>query len=358
MRYMTEQELYHHGILGQKWGVRRFQNQDGSYTAAGRKRYDIGEDGKRSVKSYAIEYRDRAQNRGRVHRYKRNQNLDTMSDKDLKRLLERENTKKYIKNAQKNDTAEWIKQVAKESAKNFITSAAYSAGNQIGHHIVNVPVSLLAFTGKTAVGAAGAVGRTGLKVVGKGLETGIGLGGKIGEAGISVATNANAQRAFGNTVNFARNTGRAASGIAYNIDRSFTRGAGNVARGVGNAARSTSSAAGTAARNAGRYTAYQAGRAASAAGRTASGFARNVGAGYRSANNYAKGTMYEGGRRAASAMRGAGSAMRGAAANAYQSARRANAYGQSEMYRRKYGTYALPGQTSKVKYHGKGVWSY
>lgn len=32
-------ELYHHGIKGQKWGVRRFQNEDGSYTEAGRKRY-------------------------------------------------------------------------------------------------------------------------------------------------------------------------------------------------------------------------------------------------------------------------------------------------------------------------------
>lgn len=32
-------ELYHHGIKGQKWGVRRFQNQDGTLTAAGRKRY-------------------------------------------------------------------------------------------------------------------------------------------------------------------------------------------------------------------------------------------------------------------------------------------------------------------------------
>ena len=33
------EELYHHGIKGQKWGIRRFQNPDGSYTEEGRKRY-------------------------------------------------------------------------------------------------------------------------------------------------------------------------------------------------------------------------------------------------------------------------------------------------------------------------------
>lgn len=39
MQYSYRDELYHHGIKGQKWGVRRYQNEDGSLTAVGKKRY-------------------------------------------------------------------------------------------------------------------------------------------------------------------------------------------------------------------------------------------------------------------------------------------------------------------------------
>lgn len=40
--YVTTDALYHHGIKGQRWGVRRFQNRDGSLTSKGRVRYDTG----------------------------------------------------------------------------------------------------------------------------------------------------------------------------------------------------------------------------------------------------------------------------------------------------------------------------
>ena len=42
-------DLCHHGILGQKWGVRRFQNKDGSLTAAGKARYESSEISKKKV---------------------------------------------------------------------------------------------------------------------------------------------------------------------------------------------------------------------------------------------------------------------------------------------------------------------
>ena len=47
-------ELYHHGINGQKWGVRRFQNEDGTLTQAGRERYGVNNLGEYGTKKQGV----------------------------------------------------------------------------------------------------------------------------------------------------------------------------------------------------------------------------------------------------------------------------------------------------------------
>lgn len=42
MNYLEISELYHHGIKDQKWGVRRYQNYDGTLTPEGKERYNKG----------------------------------------------------------------------------------------------------------------------------------------------------------------------------------------------------------------------------------------------------------------------------------------------------------------------------
>lgn len=54
-------ELQHHGIKGQKWGVRRYQYADGTYTPAGRKRYAVSQNSsnaKRIVSMMGMKVKD------------------------------------------------------------------------------------------------------------------------------------------------------------------------------------------------------------------------------------------------------------------------------------------------------------
>lgn len=48
---MVNNELQHHGVKGQKWGIRRFQNSDGTLTSAGKKRYSAS-DAVNAIKEY------------------------------------------------------------------------------------------------------------------------------------------------------------------------------------------------------------------------------------------------------------------------------------------------------------------
>ena len=90
-------DLRHHGIKGQKWGVRRFQNADGSLTAAGRKRYSA-DDYKNALdkvnkadKTLKDVKKMRNEAEAKTYEKKIKYDLSKMSDKDLQQAVNRLN---------------------------------------------------------------------------------------------------------------------------------------------------------------------------------------------------------------------------------------------------------------------------
>lgn len=157
--------LMHYGIKGQKWGVRRFQNEDGSLTALGRYRYGLlygqtkSEYQKREVpklsKSEYVENRQpkmsrsitSTENRNKVRaereygkgHSKKTTNLQRrkMSSESLKKRAERLRLEKEVKNLEKEVNAtghEWVsdalKSVAKKTAVQMGASIAISVALQ------------------------------------------------------------------------------------------------------------------------------------------------------------------------------------------------------------------------------------
>lgn len=97
--------LSHYGIPGQKWGVRRFQNSDGSLTSAGRERYGygrqtVGEVARKAGKRVGEAIRNASENRrirktygkGAVKNIKqvtKGKRLSEMSDAEIKKKIDR-----------------------------------------------------------------------------------------------------------------------------------------------------------------------------------------------------------------------------------------------------------------------------
>ena len=130
-------ELYHHGILGQKWGIRRYQNADGTLTSAGKKRY-----GSESVKkisstkglarrmndvdqAMAYHKRTKSENYFKSEKYakKRNRILKKKKINDFsKRQLDKYNRKYEDAKAKMRNADKYIKEGNAETNKHLNTS--------------------------------------------------------------------------------------------------------------------------------------------------------------------------------------------------------------------------------------------
>lgn len=112
--------LAHYGILGQKWGIRRFQNKDGTRTAAGKKRAAENSDKNKELSDDEL--------RQRVNRLQ--------LEKQYRELSESLNSKKVSKGKS------FVMGVLERSGSNIATQAVtYAMGTAVnkffGKNIVN-----------------------------------------------------------------------------------------------------------------------------------------------------------------------------------------------------------------------------
>lgn len=83
---MDSDYLVHHGIIGQKWGVRRFQNYDGTYTQKGLARYNKSRE-KYEASREAYKSARRSGDKSAVSSSKKQMKADrAQMNKDYKRL--------------------------------------------------------------------------------------------------------------------------------------------------------------------------------------------------------------------------------------------------------------------------------
>ena len=125
-------ELYHHGVKGQRWGIRRYQNPDGTLTPAGKRRADKMKEeytaltGKRLIKKPTPKTSTTEQDRLNTLRSKK---ITEMSDQEVKDLISRLDNEKRLASL-KIDTESTGKKIVRKVADGA-GSAALEAGRSL-----------------------------------------------------------------------------------------------------------------------------------------------------------------------------------------------------------------------------------
>ena len=114
--FIESTELIHYGIKGMKWGVRRYQNKDGSLTAAGKKRYDALTSAAVKAKRFSdMARKDSERFNKKAEEVKSAQISDSQYKKAMRELFGNDaNDAKYVEIEAKNMGYDNSRQMAKE----------------------------------------------------------------------------------------------------------------------------------------------------------------------------------------------------------------------------------------------------
>ena len=163
-----ENELYHHGIKGQKWGVRRYQNPDGSLTLAGKKRA-LSVQNKYTELSNNKKYHDKDGNltyAGRKKALKMKEEYSSITGKSLRPFSNTSGLKssasvkgepiinkpKNISEMSNKEIADKIDRIRLENTLKSLTPEHISAGQKLVNGLKDAAISIAKDKGTKIVG--------------------------------------------------------------------------------------------------------------------------------------------------------------------------------------------------------------
>ena len=157
--YVCSDELRHHGIKGMKWGIRRYQNKDGSLTKAGEKRYynkdgSLTKKGEKWYNKKTSELKsEKKELRGKLRIQKKNEKLKNLKDEteEMKkqaedkespeakreRLLKSTDPKELYENRNLLTTAELNERINRIDTEARLNSKIVVEHEKTGREIVN-----------------------------------------------------------------------------------------------------------------------------------------------------------------------------------------------------------------------------